>query len=36
MGSRFDYVEREEVAATVAWLASPAAAAVTGQVVRLG
>ena len=36
MGTRFDYVEREEVAAAVAWLASPAAGAVTGQVVRLG
>ena len=36
MGTGFDYVEREEVAATVAWLASPAARAVTGQVVRLG
>ncbi len=36
MGSAFAYVEREEVARTVAWLASPAASAVTGQVVRLG
>ncbi len=36
MGSTFDYVEREEVASTVAWLVSPAAGAITGQVVRLG
>ncbi|MBI3791135.1 MAG: SDR family oxidoreductase [Gemmatimonadetes bacterium] len=36
MGSAFDYVEREEVARTVAWLASSASSAVTGQVVRLG
>lgn len=36
MGSAFDYVERDEVASTVTWLASPAASAVTGQVVRLG
>ena len=36
MGSKFDYVEREEVAATVVWLVSQAAGAITGQVVRLG
>ncbi len=36
MGSAFAYVEREEVAATVAWLTSDAAHAVTGQVVKLG
>jgi NAD(P)-dependent dehydrogenase (short-subunit alcohol dehydrogenase family) len=36
MGTKFDYVERGEVATTVAWLVSPAAGAVTGQVVRLG
>ncbi|HEY0994529.1 MAG TPA: SDR family NAD(P)-dependent oxidoreductase [Gemmatimonadaceae bacterium] len=29
------YVEREDVAAAVLWLCSPAAAAVTGQVIRL-
>ncbi len=36
MGDDADYVEREEVAAAVGWLCSPAASAVTGQVVRLG
>jgi len=36
MGDRADYVSREEVAATVLWLASDAARAVTGQAVRLG
>ncbi len=36
MGSTFDYVERAHVAATVSWLASEAAGAITGQVVRLG
>jgi NAD(P)-dependent dehydrogenase (short-subunit alcohol dehydrogenase family) len=36
MGADASYVEREEVAATVGWLCSAAASAVTGQVVRLG
>jgi NAD(P)-dependent dehydrogenase (short-subunit alcohol dehydrogenase family) len=36
MGDRADYVSREEVAATVRWLCSDAARAVTGQAVRLG
>ncbi|MGZ8457327.1 MAG: SDR family NAD(P)-dependent oxidoreductase [Gemmatirosa sp.] len=36
MGDRADYVSREEVAATVHWLCSDAARAVTGQAVRLG
>ena len=36
MGDEASYVEREEVAAAVGWLCSPAASAVTGQVVRLG
>lgn len=35
MGHGERYVEREDVAAAVLWLASPAAAAVTGQVIRL-
>ncbi len=36
MGDAFKYVEREQVAATVAWLTSDGARAITGQVVRLG
>jgi NAD(P)-dependent dehydrogenase (short-subunit alcohol dehydrogenase family) len=36
MGDRADYVSREEVAATVRWLCSDAARAITGQAVRLG
>ncbi|GLC28346.1 hypothetical protein rosag_48590 [Roseisolibacter agri] len=36
MGDRADYVSREEVAASVLWLCSDAARAVTGQVLRLG
>jgi enoyl-[acyl-carrier-protein] reductase (NADH) len=36
MGDRADYVSREEVAASVRWLCSDAAAAVSGQVLRLG
>lgn len=36
MGDKFAYVEREQVAATVAWLTSDGARAITGQVVRLG
>lgn len=35
MGSDKRYVEREDVAATVLWLCSPEARAVTGQVIRL-
>ena len=36
MGPDAKYVEREDVAATLVWLASDAAAAVTGQVLQLG
>lgn len=36
MGERARYVEREEVAATVRWLCSEDARAVTGQVIALG
>lgn len=36
MGDRADYVSREEVAASVLWLCSDAARAVSGQVLRLG
>ncbi|MCU0625567.1 MAG: SDR family oxidoreductase [Gemmatimonadaceae bacterium] len=36
MGDSFAYVEREEVAATVLWLASDEGRRVTGQVLRLG
>lgn len=35
MGANTKYVEREEVAAAVAFLCSPAARAITGQVIRL-
>jgi NAD(P)-dependent dehydrogenase (short-subunit alcohol dehydrogenase family) len=35
MGSEQHYVEREDVASTVAFLCSPAARAITGQVIRL-
>jgi Dehydrogenases with different specificities (related to short-chain alcohol dehydrogenases) len=36
MGRATAFVEREDVAATVAYLCSPQAAAITGQVLRLG
>lgn len=36
MGERVRYVEREDVAATVAWLCSDDARAVSGQVIELG
>jgi 3-oxoacyl-[acyl-carrier protein] reductase len=36
MGDKANYVEREEVAATVCYLCSAQASAITGQVVRLG
>lgn len=36
MGANKDYVERDEVAATVCWLCSADASAVSGQVIRLG
>ena len=36
MGDAARYVERESVAEVVAWLCSPAARDVTGQVLRLG
>jgi NAD(P)-dependent dehydrogenase (short-subunit alcohol dehydrogenase family) len=36
MGDKTNYVEREEAAATVCYLASSEASAITGQVVRLG
>jgi NAD(P)-dependent dehydrogenase (short-subunit alcohol dehydrogenase family) len=36
MGEQAEYVSREEVAATVLWLTSDGARAITGQVVRLG
>jgi len=35
MGDKVKYVEREDVAAAVAFLCSPAARAITGQVIRL-
>lgn len=35
MGGDAEYVEREEVADTILWLCSPAASAVTGQVIHL-
>jgi NAD(P)-dependent dehydrogenase (short-subunit alcohol dehydrogenase family) len=35
MGSSVRYVEREDVASAVEFLCSPAARAVTGQVIRL-
>lgn len=36
MGDKTRYVEREDVAAAVAWLGSDASRAVSGQVIRLG
>jgi enoyl-[acyl-carrier-protein] reductase (NADH) len=36
MSDKTNYVEREEAAATVCYLASSEASAITGQVVRLG
>jgi 3-oxoacyl-[acyl-carrier protein] reductase len=36
MGADARYVEREDVASAVLFLCSPAARAVTGQVIRLG
>lgn len=36
MGADADYVEREAVADTIIWLCSPAAASVSGQLIRLG
>ncbi|MGH7626903.1 MAG: SDR family NAD(P)-dependent oxidoreductase [Gemmatimonadaceae bacterium] len=36
MGGTGPYVEREDVAATVAWLCSDDAKAITGQVIRIG
>jgi NAD(P)-dependent dehydrogenase (short-subunit alcohol dehydrogenase family) len=35
MGNGRKYVEREDVAAAVAWLCSAEARAITGQVIRL-